>query len=100
MSNYSSESEEFSGNASVADSVDFLLEQEGGFASANTEDRPADVNQLLDEETGLDVAGPYEDEPLADQEWIEQYEAEVRMDNEEEARLRRRLDGTDIVENW
>ena len=42
----------------------------------------------------------YADEPLADEEWIEQYEKEVKENEELERMLEKRLNGTERVDSW
>ena len=49
---------------------------------------------------GVDFVGPYMDEPLADEEWLEGYYQERREEGERLEHLGRRLDGTEPVDSW
>lgn len=42
----------------------------------------------------------YADEPLADEEWIAQYEKEVKENEDLERKLEKRLNGTEEVDSW
>lgn len=42
----------------------------------------------------------YAEEPLADSEWLLNYEKEVKAAADLEKKLKRRLDGTELVDTW
>ena len=42
----------------------------------------------------------YADEPLADEEWIAQYEKEVKENEDLERKLEKRRNGTEEVDSW
>ena len=56
------------------------------------------VSQSEESLDSCDMA--YADEPLADEEWIEQYEKEVKENEELERMLEKRLNGTERVDSW
>ena len=49
---------------------------------------------------GLDFAGPYVGEPLADEEWLQNYNRERREEEDRQERLIRCLDGTEPLNAW
>jgi hypothetical protein len=42
----------------------------------------------------------YSDEPLADEEWLAEYNREREEREERMVELRRRLDGTELINSW
>ena len=56
------------------------------------------VSQSEESLDSCDMA--YADEPLADEKWIEQYEKEVKENEELERMLEKRLNGTERVDSW
>ena len=42
----------------------------------------------------------YSDEPLADAEWISQYDKEIKQIEEQESELKSRLEGTVLISSW
>ena len=42
----------------------------------------------------------YADEPLADEEWVAQYQEEVKATEELDQRLNNRFDGTQRISGW
>ena len=56
------------------------------------------VSQSEESVDSCDMA--YADEPLADEKWIEQYEKEVKENEELERMLEKRLNGTERVDSW
>ena len=42
----------------------------------------------------------YADEPLADEEWVAQYQEEVKATEELDQRLNNRFDGTQRISEW
>ena len=56
------------------------------------------VSQSEESLDSCDMA--YADEPLADEEWIEQYEKEVKENEELQRMLEKRLNGTERVDSW
>jgi hypothetical protein len=56
--------------------------------------------QLANDELEEQVPGPYEDEPIADEEWLLQYNTELQEEEEEHNKLKQRLDGTEPVASW
>lgn len=53
-----------------------------------------------DSDDSEDNAYAYADEPLADSEWLVEYEREVKANKDLEKKLQRRLDGTELVDTW
>lgn len=49
---------------------------------------------------GVGVVGPYMDEPLADEEWIQNYNQDRREEGDRLERFGRRLDGTEPLDSW
>ena len=47
-----------------------------------------------------EFVGPYMGEPLADEEWLQNYNRERREEGERLDRLGRRLDGTEPLNEW
>ena len=65
------------------------------------EDDGESRSMLSQSEESLDSCDmAYADEPLADEEWIEQYEKEVKENEELERMLEKRLNGTERVDSW
>lgn len=59
--------------------------------------------ELLPEEGDSDVDFDeyyYTDEPLADEEWIQQYNRDIKAKEDKQKELGRRLDGTELVGSW
>lgn len=59
--------------------------------------------ELLPEEGDSDVDFDeyyYADEPLADEEWIQQYNRDIKAKEDKQKELGRRLDGTELVGSW
>ena len=83
----SSECESLSSNTS---SLDHIIEVE---PEGEADDTDLDVRDDSDFE-------PYADEPIADQNWIEQYEKEIKMADDQEAILKKRLEGIIAVSEW
>lgn len=48
----------------------------------------------------LDDFEPYADEPIADKNWMEQYEKEMKKANDQEAILKERLEANIAVSDW
>ena len=45
-------------------------------------------------------AGPYEGEPIADEEWLAQYNEERQAEDDLLGKLQRRLDGSESIASW
>ena len=60
----------------------------------------AQVETLSHEVGAIRADVPYEDEPLADESWLEQYNRELRENEEKERELLRRLEGSVLLEAW
>ena len=64
---------------------------------------PDDKEQRLGQPTGGNDAnfeGPYMDEPLADEEWLQNCNRQSREDKDRQRILTSRLDGTEPVNTW
>ena len=72
--------------------ADYVIEEEDDGESRSM------VSQSEESLDSCDMA--YADEPLADEEWIEQYEKEVKENDELERMLEKRLNGTERVDSW
>ncbi|XP_065068882.1 uncharacterized protein LOC135694120 [Rhopilema esculentum] len=67
--------------------------------SLDVED-PGQGNALAAAVGGVDYIGPYMDEPLADDEWIKNYNRERREEEQQIEKLNRRLNGTEPLATW
>ena len=108
-----SASESYSDNSSTSfDSdldviEDYELEVEE-FVSPSEQDEAPSTSQAPDmpENTGsfLNSAGavaiPYEDEPIADDDWVERYEEEMEIGRNRFETLEKRLDGRILTSDW
>lgn len=87
--------------SSISDiSEDRRLSDTSSQFSLDVEDPNEERGRLGVAVGGVDFVGPYMDEPLADEEWLQVYNRERREDEERLERLGRRLDGTEPLDLW
>ena len=95
----SSNNDEFSASEQSVtfsdEDYDVEIEEETEGARAATAVRPNDSDDDYDSEEG-----PYEGEPLADEEYLANYNRVVREQAQEEEKLTRCFRGTESLDSW
>ena len=89
-----SESESSTENGYGSDTLNFVLDIEDPDAVGDV--GAAAVMAAQDEDYGQ----PYMGEPLADDAWLANYNAERQAEQERNDRLERRLNGTEALNEW
>lgn len=57
-------------------------------------------NSSSDNDSNINDAGPYSNEPLADDEWLKEYYKERQRIEERNKQLQDRLDGVVPIDSW
>ena len=64
------------------------------------EDLDGQTTKTTEREQELDEILPYSDEPLADQDWLKDYNKQRQLEEELRRKLQQRIDGVDSWESW
>ncbi|XP_031560222.1 uncharacterized protein LOC116296353 [Actinia tenebrosa] len=57
-------------------------------------------SNAVEDDDNLPFVGPYENEPLADEEWLKEYKRKKEIEDALRQKLQERIDGVDPCSNW